>query len=299
MKNVIIILTSGRSGSSLLVKMLEIFNFDPGAILQISRLVALFKKSNLKGHFENLTVLQTNEYLLNKFNSPWFSIKKDLKNLDNIKLTEKLINKAVDEIIKNKNQNIVIKDPRLIYFVEYWVKYFSAHNVNIKLIYLYRKPQDYIHSLMKRDSLKKYEAEGLWLSDNYQIIEYLKNKKFLSLSFDQLQEKKTIEVISKFLNQKINKKKYFEFVRFNDTKLIRSNNKLNYNSKELLNLYQKILLIPFHANGHKITPDLDLKNKINSLATKQNKSKIFQIFKKLYFIKSKVRPIYTNHKFKL
>lgn len=300
MKNIVIILTSGRSGSSLLVKLLDIFDYKPGINFKISRLIASIKKSNEKGHFENIDALGTNEYILNKFNSPWFSIYKNFTKGDQ-KIIHDNVHKAVMKISEEKGNNIVIKDPRMIYLIDYWCKYFLKYKVEIRYIYLYRKPQEYINSIIRRDKLKKFEAEGLWLSDNYQILKFLKNKNFLSLGFEELQNinNNLLGHISKFLNRKINYNKQLEFNRFYDPKLIRSRDKVNIESNEIIDLYNNILKIPTQARGHKINLSTKINSRIDYLALKQNKSLLFKLKKMIYFFKSLVRPFYTNHKFKL
>ena len=205
------------------------------------------------------------------------------------------------KISEEKGNNIVIKDPRMIYLIDYWCKYFLKYKVEIRYIYLYRKPQEYINSIIRRDKLKKFEAEGLWLSDNYQILKFLKNKNFLSLGFEELQNinNNLLGHISKFLNRKINYNKQLEFNRFYDPKLIRSRDKVNIESNEIIDLYNNILKIPTQARGHKINLSTKINSRIDYLALKQNKSLLFKLKKMIYFFKSLVRPFYTNHKFKL
>ena len=77
-KRIFIVLTTGRSGSSMLVKLLESLDIYCCDQLRINKLIGNIKKSNPKGHYENIHVLKINERILIENNIAWFSINKTL-----------------------------------------------------------------------------------------------------------------------------------------------------------------------------------------------------------------------------
>lgn len=293
---ILVILTSGRSGSSLVSKFFECFNYSTGKQLNVSPLIDKIKKSNPKGHYENIHALETNEYILRKNNLTWFSVKRDIK-----KEYLYLIGTTIEKIISDSDSNIVIKDPRMSSLAKSWHKVLTKKKLNIDYLFLYRDPNEFIHSIIKRDSLPFEEAEGLWLQDNFSILKFLKDKRFYSLCFNDFinHEEKFLKSIENYLDIPHNPKRFSNFKQsfFNSSYIRSSNQKFNLSS-ETLSLYNTIRSLPLVNNSFKFdTKQVLIQNKIKKISTKQNLSLYYKIRKIIYFIKSILRPLYSNHRF--
>lgn len=293
---ILIILTSGRSGSSLISKFFECFNYNSGETLKVSYLIDKIKKSNPKGHYENIHLLGTNEYILKKNNFVWFSIHRKIK-----KKYLNLIDTSVEKIISNSEGNILLKDPRMSTLAQCWHEVLIKKNYEIDYLFLYRDPSEFIHSITKRDFIPFDEAEGLWLSDNHSILKFLKDKKFYSLCFNDFvnSKERCLKNIEKYLQITHDTEKFSRFKQhfYNSSYLRSSNQKFNLSSETIV-LYKILKKLPLINNSFKFdSKEKLIQKQIKKISKKQNISFSFKIRKFIYFIKSFLRPLYSNHRF--
>lgn len=218
------ILTTGRSGSSLFVKLLETLGSKVPDPLRINKLFSrLINKYNPKGHFENIDVLQANEkiFISNKF--AWFTIEKKIS-----KKSEKSFEKKINNVFSkfsNLNYDVILKDPRLTTTIYFWFKQAEKNNLKPVLFFLYRSPSEFINSVQERNNLESYEIEGNWLNETIKILTFLQKKDFYFVSTNDLINKPDtiLNLISKIENLNINSDKANEFnEKFFEKKLLRS-----------------------------------------------------------------------------
>lgn len=299
-KKIIVILTSGRSGSSLLVKLLENIKFTPGNnLLKVSKIINLLYKGNLKGHFEDKNIIQLNEKILMSNKKAWFSINKTLRN-KSTKHFQPQINKIINKLLLNNN-NLVIKDPRLSATIDLWHKeLINFKNTKIYYIFLIRNPSEYIDSIYKRDKISKTISKGNWLADNVNYLRFLNNKNFYKVTYDELlsNREKLINNINDFIFPKSNNKNIIINDNFFDKKLVRSHKNKIHSLGCAAKLYKDIKNLPSVNRNFKIK---NIINKsyiavVKDLEKKQYTLRyLIQIF--LQYIKIKLRFIYTNHNF--
>lgn len=299
-KKIIVILTSGRSGSSLLVKLLENIKFTPGNnLLKVSKIINFIYKGNLKGHFEDKDIIQLNEKIMMSNKKAWFSINKTLS----YKSTNKY-RPQIKEILKKlllNNNNLIIKDPRLSATIELWHKeLINFTNAKIYYIYLIRNPSEYADSIYKRDKIPEKISEGNWLADNINYLRFLNNKDFYKVTYDELlsNRKSLINNIYDFIFPESKIKNINIDDGFFDKNLVRSHKKrsesLGYNTK----FYKNIRNLPSINRNFKLKNIINKSYiaKVSNLEKKQHNLRyLIQIL--LQYIKIKVRFLYTNHKF--
>ena len=296
MNKTLIILTSGRTGSSSFVKLMEIFNFYTINPLKINFFIEQIKKSNLKGHYEEVEVIAFNEKILHQNNLAWFSIKKVIKQIPkNIKndISNYLLN------LCSTNNKIILKDPRFSSTIKIWEKIFQKNNMNVEYIFLYRDPGEYVGSIKRRDGLDNQTAAGNWISDNYEILKFLKNKKFFCFNFNEIFNEPEIIVksVKKHLNIKYNKNELNKFKNnFVNVNLIRASRELKNNCEICNELLLQIKKLKHFQEGHNLKLKRKMQIKINEMHNKQSKNILFRILKVIDKLKFKIRFIYTNHK---
>ena len=296
MNKTLIILTSGRTGSSSFVKLMEIFNFYTINPLKINFFIEQIKKSNLKGHYEEVEVITFNEKILHQNNLAWFSIKKVIKQIP------KDIKNDISNYLLNlcsTNNKIILKDPRFSSTIKVWEKIFQKNNMNVEYIFLYRDPGEYIESIKRRDRFSNQTAAGNWISDNYEILKFLKNKKFFCFNFNEIFNEPEIiaKSVKKNLNIKYNKKELHKFKNnFVNLNLIRASRELKNNCEICNELLLQIKKLNHFQEGHNLKLKKNIPIKIDEMHNKQSKNILFRILKIIDQLKFKIRFIYTNHK---
>jgi hypothetical protein len=292
------ILTTGRSGSSLFVKLLETLGPKVPDPLRINKLFfRLINKYNPKGHFENIDVLQANEkiFISNKF--AWFTIEKKIS-----KKSEKSFEKKINNVFSkfsNLNYDVILKDPRLTTTIYFWFKQAEKNNLKPVLFFLYRSPSEFINSVQERNNLESYEIEGNWLNETIKILTFLQKKDFYFVSTNDLINKPDtiLNLISKIENLNINSDKANEFnEKFFEKKLLRSLGKKKKLYVETENLSKQIEKLNNFQKGHNIRIHKSTIDLVHKLSKTQKRSIKYHIKLIFYFFKAKLRFIYSNHK---
>lgn len=294
-KRIFIVLTTGRSGSSMLVKLLESLDIYCCDQLRINKLIGNIKKSNPKGHYENIHVLKINERILIENNIAWFSINKTLVT-DNTKY-KLAIKKFFGEL---KQIPTVLKDPRFCSTVRLWKNVANEFNIEPIYIFLSRDPNEFIDSMIKRDNLTKNESEALWMNDTVQILHFLKKEPFFFFTFKDVinSPENLLKQISKKINVKINHANLKNFKEnFIDKSLFRSKNADQSLSNEAHLLNDLLKKLKPHQIGHTLKVDEKIEKTIRLNSETQKKDLKYKIRLLIYFLKYKLRFLYTNHKF--
>ncbi|MDR9401949.1 MAG: chromosome partitioning protein ParA [Halothece sp. Uz-M2-17] len=192
---ILIITGMHRSGTSLTASLLQSAGVDIG-----SKLMAP-SEGNIKGHFEDLEVVEFHENVLEANHlSPegWVT----LKTIPEI--PEDLLPKA-QQIINYKRQITGItgwKDPRGTLFLNFW----QSQLPEAKFILLYRAPWEVMDSLYRRgDSIfqdSPYLALAFWMSYNTAILNFYKRYPQQSCLFNIENIRKDPRILSKAISEK-------------------------------------------------------------------------------------------------
>lgn len=162
---IVFIYGMGRSGTSLLTKLLEMC----GGILP-ERLLGP-GIGNEKGHWEPLDALKINDEFLFLNKSSWYDPKLDIginkNNIINEIYETEYIHKIYSFLEKQtRNGVVIIKDPRIAGLGKYWLKALNKTGLSYKFIIPVRHPAEVAASLSKRDGLSKELSALLWLKYN-------------------------------------------------------------------------------------------------------------------------------------
>lgn len=192
---ILIITGMHRSGTSLTASLLQSAGVDIGTDLIAA------SEGNIKGHFEDLAVVQFHENVLKAHDLPpegWV-------NLQQIKtIPEPWLAKA-EAIISRKRETSGVtgwKDPRGTLFLDFW----ETQLPEAKFILLYRAPWEVVDSLYRRGDpifLESPElALELWRTYNAAILDFYQRHPEKSLLLNVEAIRKDVAVLSGAIAQK-------------------------------------------------------------------------------------------------
>lgn len=173
MNSGVVVLGMHRSGTSLLIGLLESFGYSLG---QVSSKTSLLKPTATK---ENIVFRNINNQILSFNNSSWD--KPPNKQLQT--------NAKIDQDMKHfclnlKSMKWGIKDPRMLLTYTTWQSRLPSHN----LVGTIRNPLSVALSLQKKNNLPLEKGLNLWNSYNRKLFEIWQQNKFPLLSFDDSRE---------------------------------------------------------------------------------------------------------------
>ncbi|MEM9256111.1 MAG: glycosyltransferase [Pseudomonadota bacterium] len=159
MKNCLLVLGMHRSGTSAFTGILDLLGVNLGAqILET-------QTDNPKGFFENKSVVQNNDCILETLNSSWD---------DTLPLPpdwpELFIGSAVEMDVRQvlrtdvlEEQLSALKDPRLCRLLPLWLPQFAAEQITPHFALLIRNPLEIAESLRERNGFSTEKSLLLWL----------------------------------------------------------------------------------------------------------------------------------------
>jgi len=174
LKPFLIITGMHRSGTSFLVRALNLYGVYLGELGTLESHDWKYAQENPRGHWENKKILDLTEKTLKFNNCSWHQIK---KNIIINKEIGKEIRNVVNEFSKNNSLAAGIKDPRLILCLDSWSKYLPK---DIVIVGIFRNPLKVAESLKIRDQFEYEKSLELWKTYNKKLIDILeKNNGFL------------------------------------------------------------------------------------------------------------------------
>jgi len=257
----IIILGSGRSGTSMLTGMLAKSSFHFGDNFEY----LTKNKANPKGYFEDYEVNTVNEDILkiNLINIPE-SIRKVLfpystfyrarwlaRIPTNKKITSTIqINNRIEALIKKIP--FCYKDPRFSYTLPVWKPILEQHNIVVKYLVIFREPKKTANSIVREckesDALHPLKmntnkALKIWKLMYSHIIKNYKidNKKenWMFVHYNQLFSIDILEKIENFIGSPVDKK-------FPEKQLSRSEDSGVKLSPHLSKIYDELKQLSFY-----------------------------------------------------
>lgn len=187
-----------RSGTSAFTKLISEFGFDLG-----TRILGA-DYSNPKGHFENLAIQDFNEQVMKSKRVSWESLNTLRFDSNELGCAIKNLKNLIVSELYSKN-SIVIKDPRIPFLQEIWIKTLKElQEVNVQFLCVFRNPNAVSDSLYKRNGLTDLYSYLLWLRSNINIIKMSYSFESCFVHYDDLfyDFEKVIKSIERNLNLK-------------------------------------------------------------------------------------------------
>lgn len=177
-KKLIIVLGTGRSGTSLLMQILREIG------VEYADDVIGADASNIVGHFEDSRIVNIQRNFLSSLqkkqgiNNP--IITEEVLQSDEVtKLREQIEKHIIREIKNNKGNFYALKDPRISVLLPIWQVVFAKNNIEPIYLFALRYPSSVIKSLVTYYHGTKEDAEILWLQRTISSFYYTKSKLFV------------------------------------------------------------------------------------------------------------------------
>lgn len=220
-KKLVVILGMHRSGTSAFTKLLTEFGFEPG-----KRILGA-DEFNPKGHFENRIFLNFNENVLESKKMSWESLNLIKFSVNEIESEAANLKNLIDTELFANNL-IVIKDPRIPFLHEIWVKALKElQEVNVQFLCVFRNPNSVVDSLYRRDGLTDLYGYLLWLRSNINIIKMSHSFDSCFVNYDDLFN--DFELVIKSLENDLNLKS--DYLRIESYKKIFLDETLNHGAE--------------------------------------------------------------------
>ena len=184
-KKLIVVIGMHRSGTSTVMNALACLGVSLGDDLLPPGV------DNPKGFFEDKSVNDLNNEMLDVIGQTWFSLSL-VSNAD----IEKLIalgylEKAVDLLGEKLKSTSVFgfKDPRVSKLLKFWKLVFARIDCEVQYVLCLRHPLSVANSLLQRNQSPIQKGYLLWLSYNLSIVAEGQDLHLIALDYDQLMEK--------------------------------------------------------------------------------------------------------------
>lgn len=186
-KKIHLVLGMHRSFTSALSKFLSDIGICLGEFYNVTN-----EYENVYGYYENFLIGELNEKILNSLNFSWDTISFSQQNLKDKNLDE-FYEEAKELIINqfDKNDEIVIKDPRMCLLLPFWIDVIKKYDLgDTYFYYIFRNPSEVIMSQYKRyEHTKSVHLSGkyldyvekVWLEYNYNVIVNLSKEESSSI----------------------------------------------------------------------------------------------------------------------
>lgn len=142
---------------------------------------------NPDGHFENAEIVHINENILHFCDREWYSLETPILdyNSPQIKRAMERIKVVIGNLLE-KNDMVVIKDPRISVLLPLWDKALKEMESEVDYIWAFRNPLEVMESLRKRDGYSGRYTLLLWLHYNLSILKHLQGKEYLLINYKDL-----------------------------------------------------------------------------------------------------------------
>ncbi|SEG66236.1 sulfotransferase family protein [Vibrio hangzhouensis] len=173
----VIVLGMHRSGTSSVARALSTMGIELGDNLLDA------KQDNLKGFWEDNTLLEINESILKLNGKNWDSfgpINTPLPDKELLKATKYLC--AQHEV----HDTWGFKDPRSMRLISFWEAVSKRVNSELQYCLVIRNPLSVIDSLKKRNSFNERKSALLWYAYYMDALSSLKGQKLVVIDYDTL-----------------------------------------------------------------------------------------------------------------
>jgi len=179
----LIIIGMHRSGTSFLTRSFNLRGVYLGKLESLLSHEWQGTPENLKGHWENLKLLELSEKTLSLNKGTWDNIPNEIVINDEI---GKEIRKVVQELSSYPTLMTGFKDPRIVLCYESWKKFLPT---KILAIGIFRHPSEVAESLKVRNGFSLEKSLKLWEIYNKKMLEILEKNNGFLLNFNWTKEK--------------------------------------------------------------------------------------------------------------
>jgi len=183
MKPFLIITGMHRSGTSFLVRALNLRGIYLGKFKDLVSDDWIFFEDNLRGHWEHRKVVEINENTLEYSGGSWDNIPNKIQIKET---TRKETKDFITELLNYKSLGVGIKDPRFLLSSELWLPFLPE---DFLVVGIYREPLKVAESIKKRNGFNYEKSIKLWKIYNQKLLQLIEKNNGFLLNFDWEKEK--------------------------------------------------------------------------------------------------------------
>ena len=175
----VLIAGMGRSGTSAMTRLLSLC----GASLPPNLVPAA--PDNPRGFWEPLESVALNDRFLERKNSSWYDPSLAGVRIDN----EEALSAEVIAFLRRSFGNksvVVLKEPRILSVFELWLRALETAGFTVKIVHVFRHPDEVVSSLKARDGLLPEHAQVLWLKYNLASERYTRRLPRMFISYAEI-----------------------------------------------------------------------------------------------------------------
>jgi hypothetical protein len=187
-KPILLFLGMHRSGTSFLARSFNLCGVNLGALQSLVSNEWINKSDNLKGHWENLRLVNLADRVLEQSNGSWYDPPEKIE-VEN-KITDE-IKQEIDSLMAGSTLLSGIKDPRLILCLDSWIDLLPN---NFIVIGIFRNPISVAESLKIRNKFSEEKSFNLWKMYNEKLLQILEKYNGFLLNFDWSKERLFSEI---------------------------------------------------------------------------------------------------------
>ena len=166
-RRLVIVLGSGRSGTSLLMQILVCMG------LEVSNNLIPANVSNPEGFFEDVNIkeIQTELYSCLNVSSVMLPLPENWLSSECAIKAKSNLNQVLQGLLNEHSGTLGIKDPRIATFLNLWTRLFNPMRIVPSYILAVREPQSVISSFIRQYNDQGHIAELVWLLRTLEAIE--------------------------------------------------------------------------------------------------------------------------------
>ena len=196
----VLVLGSHRSGSSITTKVLQLLGLNLG-----NNLVGADPNSNPLGHFEELSVNEFNEKILLDCETNWMD-PVPLKANKFFETNKHRIRSELDALLEKliREEKIdALKEPRISMMLDLWEPGLKKYSEKMRIVITIRHPSEVAASLEKRDGMSRILSHLLWAQSMINILTFARAHPNYFMFYDHLISDIESEVssLAKFLGK--------------------------------------------------------------------------------------------------
>jgi hypothetical protein len=196
----VLVLGSHRSGSSITTKVLQLLGLNLG-----NNLVGADPNSNPLGHFEEISVLEFNEKILLACETNWMDpvpLKENKLFETNKNEFKSELEALLDRLIRDEKIG-ALKEPRISLMLDLWEPSLKKYFEKMRIVVTIRHPSEVAASLEKRDGMSRILSHLLWAQSMINILIFARSHPNYFMFYDHLISDTESEVsgLAKFLEK--------------------------------------------------------------------------------------------------
>ncbi len=181
MTDPVLVLGMHRSGTSFMIRALNLSGLWLGAETELSTVEGRAMIGNPKGNYENREAININDFILKKSGGAWYNPPRQLSSDEADAQRIRTFCAALEQGRPAEFQRWGWKDPRTLLTLNVWLR---ALQKRVFIVASFRHPTAVAQSLLARDKIPMEVGYALWIHYNTLLLAYMEAFPHILVRFD-------------------------------------------------------------------------------------------------------------------